>query len=112
MNQSKRQLKLEFPAGMSAVYSNGALVSQTNNEIVFDFIQVLPNDARARVLDQARLPVHELGRMGHDASEHLPEGLVTQAHPEHRGAGVGTVAELDHPNSIIRSGFLPTTPAK
>jgi hypothetical protein len=49
MSQSKRQLKLEFPAAMSAVYSNGALVSQTNNEIVFDFIQVLPNDARARV---------------------------------------------------------------
>ncbi len=49
MSQSKRQLKLEFPAGMSAVYSNGALVSQTNNEIVLDFIQVLPNDARARV---------------------------------------------------------------
>ena len=49
MSQSKRQLKLEFPASMSAVYSNGALVSQTTNEIVLDFIQVLPNDARARV---------------------------------------------------------------
>jgi hypothetical protein len=49
MSQPKRQLKLEFPAAMSAVYSNGALVSQTTNEIVLDFIQILPNDARARV---------------------------------------------------------------
>ena len=49
MSQQKRQLKVEFPANLSAVYSNGVMVSQTNNEIVLDFIQILPNDARARV---------------------------------------------------------------
>lgn len=50
MNQpGKRQLKVEFPANMSAVYSNGVLVSQTNSEIVMDFIQILPNDSRARI---------------------------------------------------------------
>jgi hypothetical protein len=50
MTQSnKRQLKVEFPANMSATYSNGVMVSQTTNEIVLDFIQILPNDSRARV---------------------------------------------------------------
>ena len=46
---NKRQLKVEFPANMSATYSNGVMVSQTTSEIVLDFIQILPNDARARV---------------------------------------------------------------
>lgn len=45
----QRQLKLEYPASQSAVYSNGVMISQTNNEIVLDFLQILPNDARARV---------------------------------------------------------------
>ncbi|MBZ0295431.1 MAG: DUF3467 domain-containing protein [Anaerolineae bacterium] len=45
----QRKLKLEIPANLSAVYSNGVIVSQTNNEIVFDFIQILPNDPRARI---------------------------------------------------------------
>lgn len=49
MSQQKRQLKVEFPANLSAVYSNAVVVSQTNNEIVLDFIQILPNDSRARV---------------------------------------------------------------
>jgi hypothetical protein len=49
MNQPKRQLKLELPASLSAVYANAAIVSQTNHEVVLDFLQVLPNDARARV---------------------------------------------------------------
>lgn len=50
MNEpGKRQLKVEFPANMSAVYSNGVIVSQTNTEIVLDFIQILPNDSRARI---------------------------------------------------------------
>lgn len=45
----QRQLKVELPAGLSAVYSNAVMVSQTNTEIVLDFIQILPNDPRARV---------------------------------------------------------------
>ncbi|MAS32371.1 MAG: hypothetical protein CL610_00095 [Anaerolineaceae bacterium] len=49
MTQPQRQVKLELPAGLSAVYSNAVIVSQTNTEIVLDFIQVMPNDPRARV---------------------------------------------------------------
>lgn len=49
MSQPQRKLQLEIPANLSAVYSNGVIVSQTNNEIVFDFIQILPNDPRARI---------------------------------------------------------------
>ena len=49
MSQQKRQLKIEFPANLSAVYANGAMVSQSAAEIVMDFIQVLPNDPNARI---------------------------------------------------------------
>ena len=47
--QPPRQLKLELPANLSAVYSNAVMISQTNVEIVLDFLQVMPNDPRARV---------------------------------------------------------------
>lgn len=45
----QRQLRLELPASLSAVYSNAVIISQTNTEIVMDFLQVMPNDPRARV---------------------------------------------------------------
>ncbi len=46
---SKRQIKLELPANLNAVYTNAAVISQTKNEIVLDFVQILPNDPRARI---------------------------------------------------------------
>lgn len=47
--QPQRQLRLEIPANLNAAYSNAVIVSQTNTEIVLDFLQVMPNDPRARV---------------------------------------------------------------
>lgn len=47
--QPSRQIRLEIPANLNATYANAAVVSQTHSEIVLDFIQLLPNDPRARV---------------------------------------------------------------
>jgi len=47
--QPQRQLRLELPANLNAAYANAAMVSHTNSEIVMDFIQIMPNDPRARV---------------------------------------------------------------
>lgn len=44
-----RKLRLEIPGNLSATYANAAVVSQTAHEIVLDFVQVMPNDPRARV---------------------------------------------------------------
>ena len=44
-----RQVRLEIPANLSATYANAVIVSQTTSEIVLDFLQVMPNDPRARV---------------------------------------------------------------
>jgi hypothetical protein len=49
MNPPQRKLNLEIPSNLSAVYSNGVMVSQTNTEIVLDFLQIMPNDPRARI---------------------------------------------------------------
>jgi len=49
----QRQLRLEIPATLNAIYANAAMISQTHSEIILDFIQVMPNDPRARV--QTRL---------------------------------------------------------
>ena len=48
-NPPNRQLRLEIPANLSATYANAAIVSQTTSEIVLDFLQIMPNDPRARV---------------------------------------------------------------
>lgn len=47
--QKKRQIRLEFPRDLDAKYSNAVVISQTQNEIVMDFAQIMPNDPRARV---------------------------------------------------------------
>ncbi len=47
--QPRRQLQLELPAALTAIYSNGAVISQTHSEIILDFVQIMPNDPRARV---------------------------------------------------------------
>jgi hypothetical protein len=47
--QNQRQLRLEIPANLTATYANAAIVSQTNSEIVLDFVQIMPNDPRARI---------------------------------------------------------------
>lgn len=54
-SQNQRNLRLEMPATMTAVYSNAVVVSQTHSEIVLDFLQVMPNDARARVMSRVVL---------------------------------------------------------
>ncbi|MBC7871824.1 MAG: DUF3467 domain-containing protein [Chitinophagaceae bacterium] len=49
----QRQIRLELPGNLNASYANGAIINQTHSEIILDFVQVLPNDPRARV--QARV---------------------------------------------------------
>ena len=46
---ANRPMRLEFPANLAAIYANAVIVSQTTSEIVLDFLQILPNDPRARV---------------------------------------------------------------
>ncbi len=46
---ANRQIRLDIPATLSATYANAVIVSQTASEIVLDFLQVMPNDPRARV---------------------------------------------------------------
>lgn len=45
----QRQLRLEIPANLNATYANATIVSQTSSEIVLDFVQIMPNDPRARI---------------------------------------------------------------
>lgn len=46
---NKRQIRVELPKDPSATYSNTVMISHTANEVIFDFIQIMPNDNRARV---------------------------------------------------------------
>ena len=45
----KKQIRLELPKDPNAIYANTVMITHTANEVIFDFIQVMPNDNRARV---------------------------------------------------------------
>lgn len=45
----QRHLQVEMPANMNATYANAVVISQLHSEIVMDFVQIMPNDPRARV---------------------------------------------------------------
>jgi hypothetical protein len=54
-----RQVNVEIPADLEAVYANFALITHSPSEIIVDFAQILPNVPQAKV--QARVitnPLH------------------------------------------------------
>ncbi|PJF28997.1 MAG: DUF3467 domain-containing protein [Phototrophicales bacterium] len=51
-NPNQRQIRIEFPPNLNATYANAVIIGQTGSEIIFDFVQVIPTDMRARVQDR------------------------------------------------------------
>jgi hypothetical protein len=47
--QVQRQIQIELPTDLEAIYSNFALITHSPSEIVFDFARVLPNVPKAKV---------------------------------------------------------------
>lgn len=44
-----RQIQIEVPAELDAVYSNFALITHSASEVIIDFARVLPNAPKAKV---------------------------------------------------------------
>lgn len=54
-----RQIKLETDSTLRANYANSVVISNTPLEVVFDFIQIVPTDNRAKVVDRVIMtPAH------------------------------------------------------
>lgn len=49
MQPKQRKIKLEMPKDPGAVYANTVMISNNKNEAFFDFIQIIPQEQRARV---------------------------------------------------------------
>lgn len=49
MQNKQRKIKVEMPKDPSGTYANTVMISHNKNEVFFDFIQIMPHDARARV---------------------------------------------------------------
>jgi hypothetical protein len=47
--QRAKQLRVEVPANLNAIYANFSIVAATHSEIIIDFAQLMPNDQRVRV---------------------------------------------------------------
>lgn len=56
----KRQIKIALPKDdPSAAYANTVMISHTTNEVIFDFLQVMPNDTHGRIQKRIVMtPVH------------------------------------------------------
>jgi hypothetical protein len=52
---SGKQIKLEVPAGMEALYSNQVLIAHTPSELVFNFAQMIPGNTTAKVKAQVMM---------------------------------------------------------
>jgi len=75
-----RQVNLELPAGLTAIYSNAVVISQTLSEVVLDFVQVMPNDPRARVLSRIVM-TPTAARHDPDGGQVVLAGARHQYHP-------------------------------
>ena len=45
----QRQIQIELPADLEAIYSNFALITHSPSEVIVDFARVLPNAPKAKV---------------------------------------------------------------
>jgi hypothetical protein len=45
----QRQIQIELPANLDAIYSNFALITHSPSEMIVDFARVLPNVPKAKV---------------------------------------------------------------
>ena len=45
----QRQIQIELPAELDAIYSNFALITHSPSEVIIDFARVLPNAPKAKV---------------------------------------------------------------
>jgi hypothetical protein len=56
---TNRKVKIELPRDPSAIYANMVMITHTSNEVIFDFMQVLPNDERVRLQKRVMMtPAH------------------------------------------------------
>ena len=45
----QRQIQIELPADLEAIYSNFALITHSPSEVIIDFARILPNAPKAKV---------------------------------------------------------------
>lgn len=48
-NLPQRQIQIEMPADLEAIYTNFALITHSPSEVIVDFARVLPNAPKAKV---------------------------------------------------------------
>ncbi len=47
--EPKRQIQIELPADLEAIYTNFALITHSPSEVILDFARALPNVPKAKV---------------------------------------------------------------
>ncbi len=46
---SQRQINIELPPDLEAIYTNFAMIGHTPSEVIIDFVRLLPGNPRAKV---------------------------------------------------------------
>ena len=47
--QPRRQIQIELPANLEAIYANFAMITHSPSELILDFARALPNMPKAKV---------------------------------------------------------------
>lgn len=55
-NPKTKRIAVEFPKDLDAVYSNGVLLTNTQSEVVVDFLQILPRTNKGKAVARVILP--------------------------------------------------------
>lgn len=99
-----RQLKVEPDPNLRANYANTAIISNTAQEVVLDFIQIVPSDPRARIVDRVVMtPAHAkllLQALAENLARHEAKYGTIQVPPRPPSLAdqlFGTVAPSDTP---------------
>ena len=54
-----RRIAIEIPKDLEAAYSNGALITHTQSEMVIDFVQILPRMPKGKAVARVIIsPIH------------------------------------------------------
>ena len=51
-----KRIPIEFPKDLDAVYSNGVMLTNTQSEVVIDFLQILPRINKGKAVARVILP--------------------------------------------------------
>jgi len=93
---SQRQINIELPPDLEAIYTNFAMIGHTPSEVIIDFVRLLPGNPRAQVQTRVLMTPMNAKLLLNALSENL-ERFEAQFGPIVIPQGGNIAEQLFHP---------------